>query len=847
MLKVDKTAAIKQYFSTPDNPVLTLPNTDTTLLMTVGFIGDMSGSDPQYILSNNVIGTNGINITQFASGDSAPANRNRIGVYVGSGTTVDILTDATVAAGEYWVFAIVRTVGSMTIKACKVLSTVPTDASAVTGGTIYATSATYDGSAGLFYGSRSDLAVDRLSNQAFGNSALVPRALTDLEIAKYASGMRIADLGYTSTFDISIVNGVVVDAGPNALQFTISGSPTVVAAPPYGFGAPALTAPVITGAPTITGSPAVGVTVGYTAAPVSGNPTPTPSQQWAVNGVDIVGATAATYTPTASDSGKTLTVRQIATNSQGTDSEPSAGVVIAAASSSTITVNAPANRRFYQRTGSVAPVDLSGTYTGTAPASIEYLRHDANGNPVGTWSAMTATIGGGTWSATPNMLIGGPNRIATRSLTLGGVVIATSNVHENVFFVGALHAWLGSSSAEKRFDSTSGTGFTPRGDVGMYGPATGWAAFDTAGCAIVEANSLAEQSSMPAAMLNLGKGGTTLADWLVTTRPEWTAFVAAVAAVGGKLETANITVGSNDAAEGIVVSREQHAANLRLLISRVRAVTNQPNLLIVLSGMNRRNNANVAQADMVRMAENDVGEDANVLHIQTLDFLLSGDNVHLSSSDAGFPASARRNGYVVGRKLYGDGVHARGPKITAFNYSGNTISATLQHRNGLDFAPAAVPTGFVVSDDSGAAVVQSVTRINATRLQITCDRPLTTNAKVTYLAGAAPAVNRQIFDTGATPLPMHVETALVATTAPGTGSFTSHQLISSGTPRIGQTCSYTWHAGGVIGVDVGVPTYGSATLSDQATLTVPGLPLGSGFMLMKFADGGVAYQPATVA
>lgn len=853
MLKLDRTAATRQFISAADHVAFTYPNADWAEYTVVGFTGSLTGSDAQYITSNSIIGTQGLNFTQVGTGDSNTAARQRVALYLGSGTTIDTFAANQIVPGETRVLFKVRSAGVLYIKSCPILSTAPANGSAVVTETSIAISTAYDGTS-FALGNRVDNPTGRNSDQAFGRFGKIERALTDHELAKIAYGMRIADLGYTPSFDATPTASGVADAGPNNIQFTVNGSPAVVADPEYGFGAAASVAPTISGSPAINGTPQVGVSIGYTPAAVTGTAPITRTQQWTIDGVDISGATSATYVPVSGDSDKSLRVRQTETNVISTGnasaSATSAPATVAAATpttNNTIIVTAPANRRFFQRNGNTAVVPLSGTYTGSTPNGIEYLLHDANGLPIGTWLPMSSTIGNGVWSASPNLSVGGPYRIATRSTAPGGAVIATSEINANLFFVGTLHAWIGSSSAEKRFIYTSGTGFTPRADVGKYSPA-GWAAFVSAGCAILEANSLAVQSAMPVCMLDYGVSGTTLDDWLNTAGSQWTSFANAVAAVGGKLETVMIAIGSNDAAEGIVASREQHAANLRLLISRIRTLTGQPSLPVLLSGMNRRDDVAMgAQPDMVRMAENDVGEDTGVYHVQTLDLLNSSDKIHLSSSDAGFPASARRNAYVMGRKLYGDGVYARGPKITAFNYEGNIIKVSLQHRNGTDITLAVVPNGFAASDINGSVVVQNVAKASATQLEIICDRPLGNNAKITYLAGQSPAVNQQSFDNGSTPLPMHAETGLQASTASGTGSFTSNQFISSDTIRVNQTCSYTWHSGGIIGVSVGVPTYGSATLSPQGTFTVPNLPFGSGFMLVAFSDGGVAYQTATIA
>ena len=87
-------------------------------------------------------------------------------------------------------------------------------------------------------------------------------------------------------------------------------------------------APIITGGPTISGTPAVGNVLTATAAPVTGNPTITRTWQWSRNGVDISGATSATYTLVPADANTSIRVRQIETNGVGTTNATSVAVFI---------------------------------------------------------------------------------------------------------------------------------------------------------------------------------------------------------------------------------------------------------------------------------------------------------------------------------------------------------------------------------------------------------------------------------------------------------------------------------------------------------------------------------------
>ena len=89
-------------------------------------------------------------------------------------------------------------------------------------------------------------------------------------------------------------------------------------------------APANTVLPAITGTVAAGQVLTASTGTWTADPLPiTYAYQWNLDGVAIVGATAATYTVAGGDSTKTLTCTVTATNNVGSTAATSAGSVVA--------------------------------------------------------------------------------------------------------------------------------------------------------------------------------------------------------------------------------------------------------------------------------------------------------------------------------------------------------------------------------------------------------------------------------------------------------------------------------------------------------------------------------------
>lgn len=128
--------------------------------------------------------------------------------------------------------------------------------------------------------------------------------------------------------------------------------------------------PAFTADPVIAGGPGVGTTLSLTDGVATGQPAPSLTRQWYLDGAAIAGATGASYVPLAAQIGKKLTARTIAANGIG------AGPVSSNASNAiTVTVAAPvlsgtkiADQLNLVQGSGAATVAAAPAFTGTVAA-----------------------------------------------------------------------------------------------------------------------------------------------------------------------------------------------------------------------------------------------------------------------------------------------------------------------------------------------------------------------------------------------------------------------------------------------------------------------------------------------
>lgn len=427
------------------------------------------------------------------------------------------------------------------------------------------------------------------------------------------------------------------------------------------------------------------------------------------------------------------------------------------AASPTLTLTDLPDKEVFQRiptvTGTSASVTISGTYTGTAPTTVEAKITAASGGAtVQDWTALTsATISGGAFSGALSAPVGGGYHVQVRSKDSGGSVLATSSVGANTWYVGKRIGVIGSSTPARMF--TDDTSLTPNA-VAFKDDGTTRAAFATgsgggAG-AISFANQLiADEAGVPVMLLNFGVGGTVLkAQWDTSSYAGYTSFIAAATGRGGgKLEAVYCHVGSNDARNEAVTSQSDHETRLRQLASNLRTSMGQASLPFIFSA-SQRAPAEPSTSDIywswVRAAELNVMEDANnYMGAETY-------SAAISTTDSTHQTPAEME--IMGRKLarcfkanvLGQAINWKGPKPVSASYnasSGNLdVTFSVPYGTGVVTNDATnLKTAFVVRNSGGTAqTITSATIISPTVVRLVVPTGLGAGVTVEYATGTNP-------------------------------------------------------------------------------------------------------------
>jgi len=447
------------------------------------------------------------------------------------------------------------------------------------------------------------------------------------------------------------------------------------------------------------------------------------------------------------------------------------------ATADVLSIVTPVEYKVFQRGGVTGAVRTSGRYP-TGTAAIEgRIRAFAGGAVVRDWVPLAgAVLSANAFSgAVPDVPQGGWYTIELRAKDAGGAVIATTAETGRRFGVGIVVVTIGSSTTAGAMSRAEGSEASPEPLCAHVEDAAGnWGQHVAAGVARGRlAKALVAATGVPVAVLNLAQPGSFLGDWAAGNAP-WTVFTSRLAFLTGdnRCEFVLGSHGQNDASNGLVASVAQHRGQWHALIAAIRALAGQPELPLLIWGIQRYPAALAAGASVsnARAAEQALpGEIAGVHYLfSTVTMAMGADNIHLAS--ASFPVLGDWIADAATRLLYAGG-EWRAPVIEgARRVDDSHIDVAIQQYRGGDFTPASAITGFEISADNFATTiaVSAAARRDAGAIRLT-HASSASPLRLRYQAGADPAIGGAVKDDSARALPLAPTIGSIAVARPGSG------------------------------------------------------------------------------
>lgn len=426
-----------------------------------------------------------------------------------------------------------------------------------------------------------------------------------------------------------------------------------------------------------------------------------------------------------------------------------------------IIINDFADFRVFQRSGVVADVIISGTYSGPPQAVEARIVRHSNAAPVTPWRIIDSSPGNGVFMGImAEVPQGGWYRLQAR------FAHHPQNVHqgESRWGVGVLVACIGQSNMKEMF--YTGNDLSPHSILSLYRRGR-WQPMGQKGDgAIALGNRLIGKLGVPVGLLDYAVNGSGLrqeADWGAgywadrSDQGIFATFAKDVAATGGALEYVVWMQGEADAARGTISGSQYRNALCAFIEQQIRpAFANASQLAhlpFLIVGMARRPGGRDAAHQEIRDAMLSVTRDVPDCHMAatTLDLETRGRQ-HL------VPGAYATIGLRVAQTilyLLGEENYYRGPGIIgAQRVDADTIQIDLAHQGGYDFSPASGITGWLASSNGVRIPISDVWRHDSRSVRLKLDRVIEGPLTLEYLFGAAPAAEGAIHDNSTLELPL---------------------------------------------------------------------------------------------
>jgi hypothetical protein len=407
------------------------------------------------------------------------------------------------------------------------------------------------------------------------------------------------------------------------------------------------------------------------------------------------------------------------------------------------------------------PVRAAGTYGGGTPDTIELQVLKVSDNSiVKDWTAASATISGGNWSATVTGVDqGGPYYVKARPANAAGLAQSGSNP----FFIGIMIVMYGQSNMLMM--SSVSDGSPPAANAATtYYTGSAWGAVPAANGVRSLLNGVNAASGVPVGAMNGAISGVPIA-WLM--EGAGTGYFETLASWIDAVGDAEIIVwlqGEGDAA-GSGSTIPSYVSNQGTLHSQLCSVTgrSKAQMPFVLAGLgNTESSGTDANWDAMQRALLDCAStNASTYYSHSnMDVVRqAGDVYHYDGASQG------RNGARFAQSVatvlgYSTGF-PRSSIVSAATVDATHTDVTISHSMGTDFTPISGATGFELSGDNGGtwAAPSAVDHTGATTMRLThASLPTDSRRLLRYQYGKFPDVSNPVKNDGSLAAPL-VESA----------------------------------------------------------------------------------------
>lgn len=401
------------------------------------------------------------------------------------------------------------------------------------------------------------------------------------------------------------------------------------------------------------------------------------------------------------------------------------------------------NQRVFQRVGTSKHIAVSGSYTGSAPASIEARVVDATtGTAMSAWATLTGlSIANGLFSGLLEVPQGGWYKLQVRAPANGGSVVSGLNK----WGVGIIIGLIGQSnvanlpstgylyplasplvvnyeaSVFSRFGNVNDA-FAPNTLFGSGGYSSSTNMGRRGDGYVFLANLVSQGLNVPVCLVERAVGGSSIARWM-TGGDCWNSFASAVSDVGGDCEIVVIQIGETDAD---TMPTATMVARLGDLHGQLKALTNRTDATlhfgVVSLGIGSYNGSSEGEFGNMRAAQVQFANNTPGAFLATAAHdTYTGDGVHING--AGFNVMYRRVPKSI-LSRFGVGVSGSGPRITAVTRNGTQVDVTVTHAGGTALTDGAGGSGSALTGfeflDSGVPLAYTGSAIlNANTIRFT--------------------------------------------------------------------------------------------------------------------------------